>query len=393
MPENRTVVVKLYPNKTQEKALLNTLGHCCFLYNHLLEICRNAHCIGELSPSKFTLDKHITDFKKEHTELKEVYAQVLTNISTRVSLAFDGFFKRVSEKKKDAGYPRFKSFSRYDSFTYTQNGFSITPDKLKLSKIGDIRASGFRKMCGTLKTCTVKREGNAPHYRWKAFLTYSFESISTEYIDSSRTPVGIDMGLKDIIVTSDNKRFSNGYYYKQAEKRIAIIQRKMSSFEKDSEEYVKFRQRLYHAFQRMKNVRRAERYDTAREIIENHDIIAIEDISVSKIQQKSLGKEMRKSYMDASWRMTLDTLCIKAAEAGCTVVRVPPAYTSQMCSKCGRLVPKDLSERRHRCICGLDIDRDLNAARNILRLGLQALQSKNCQTERFHKESITALKS
>ena len=378
MPQMRTVVIRLYPNRTQEKALLKTLGHCCFLYNDLLETCKKAHEDGQKHPSEFDLDKHIVDFKKEHTELKEVYAQVLTNVSTRVSLAFDGFFRRVREKKGEAGYPRFRSFSRYDSFSYTQKGFSVTPDKLKLSKIGDIRISGFRKMCGTLKTCTVKREGNAPHYRWKASLVYSFDGISTSFIDSSRTPVGIDMGLKDTIVTSDDERFSNGHHYRQAEKRIAGIQRKMSTFEKDSEEYAKYRQRLYHAFQRLKNVRRAERYDTVREIVENHDIIAVEDLSVSKIQDKALGKGMRKSYSDASWRMTLDTLCIKAAEAGCTVVRVPPAYTSQRCSGCGRLVPKELSERRHRCVCGLDIDRDLNAARNILRLGLLALQSESC---------------
>ena len=206
MPQMRTVVIRLYPNRTQEKALLNTLGRCCFLYNHLLETCKKAHEDGQKHPSEFDLNKHIVDFKKEHTELKEVYSQVLTNVSTRVSLAFDGFFRRVREKKEEAGYPRFRSFSRYDSFSYTQKGFSVTPDKLKLSKIGDIRISGFRKMCGTLKTCTVKREGNAPHYRWKASLVYSFDGISTSFIDSSRTPIGIDMGLKDTIVTSDDER-------------------------------------------------------------------------------------------------------------------------------------------------------------------------------------------
>ena len=224
----------------------------------------------------------------------------------------------------------------------------------------------------------MKREGNAPHYRWKASLVYSFDGISTSFIESSRTPVGIDMGLKDTIVTSDDERFSNGHNYRQAEKKIAGIQRKMSSFEKDSEGYARYKQRLYHAFQRMKNVRRAERYDMVNRITEDHDIIAVEDLPVSKLQEKSLGKGMRKSYSDASWRMALDTLCIKAAEAGCIVVRVPPEYTSQRCSGCGRLVPKELSDRRHRCVCGLDIDRNLNAARNILRLGLQALQSENC---------------
>jgi putative transposase len=111
------------------------------------------------------------------------------------------------------------------------------------------------------------------------------------------------------------------------------------------------------------------------ELVERHNIIVIEDIPVSEIQERSLGKGMRKSYRDAGWAMAIGALCSKAAEAGCRVVRVNPAYTSQLCSECGTMVPKDLSVRRHVCPhCGLDIDRDLNAARNILRLGLQALR-------------------
>lgn len=140
----RVLEIVLRPNRTQEKKMLDTIGHCCLLYNHLLEYCREQYEKGEKHPSEFSLNKHITEFKKERPELKDVYAQVLQNVSTRISSAFDGFFKRIKEKN-EAGYPRFKSSQRYDSFTYTQYGFSLKDGHLDLSKVGLVKAYGIRK--------------------------------------------------------------------------------------------------------------------------------------------------------------------------------------------------------------------------------------------------------
>ena len=265
--------------------------------------------------------------------------------------------------------------------------------KLSPSKIDDIRTAGFRKGWGEPKTCIISREGCAPRYRWKACLTYTYEEISTLGFEDVRTPAGVDLGLKDVMVVSDGTRYPNHRHLRDAEKKVAAIQRRMSSLGKDSVGYMKERRKLYHAFVRLNNVRREERYDIVNDLVSNHDVIAIEDIDVSGIQDRSLGKGMRKSYRDASWGKLIGTLCTKAAEAGCTVVKVGPEYTSQRCSRCGRLVPKDLSERRHVCVCGLDIDRDLNAARNIRRLGLQALRWENREMERSPPGPITALGS
>ncbi len=384
--------IRLYPNKSQERILNETLGHCCFLYNHLLEGCRNAYAERIRVPSAFDMNKEITAFKREHPELKEVYSQVLQDVAARVDNAFKGFFAKL-KAREHAGFPRFRPWSRYDSFTYTQKGFRMVNGKLRLSKIGDIRTAGFRKGWGEPKTCIIEREGCAPHYRWKACLTYTYEEISTFVFDDMRTAVGVDLGLKDVMVVSDGTRYPNHRHLRDAEKKVAAIQRRMSSLEKDSVGYVKERQKLYHAFVRLNNVRRAERYDIVNDLVSNHDVIVIEDIDVSGIRDKSLGKGMRKSYRDASWGKLIGTLCTKAAEAGCTVVKVGPEYTSQRCSRCGRTVPKDLSERRHVCVCGLDIDRDLNAARNIRRLGLQALRWENREMERSPPGPITALGS
>ena len=386
------MAIRLYPNKSQERILNDTLGRCCFLYNHLLEECRCAYAEGTKVPSAYEMQKDAASFKRDHPELKEVYSQVLANVAVRVEKAFKGFFARL-KAREHAGFPRFRSGRRYDSFTYTQHGFRMENGKLKLSKIGNLRTAGFRKGWGEPKTCTIKREGAGPHYRWKACLTYTYEEIAMLGFEDMRTPVGIDLGLKEVMVTSDGVRYPNHRRLSGAEKRVAAIQRRMSSLEKDSPAYEKERQKLYHAFTRLGDVRRAERYDIVNDLIQNHNIIAVEDIDVARIQEKSLGKGMRKSYRDASWRELIETLCRKAAEAGCIVVKVGPEYTSQRCSRCGRIVPKDLSERRHVCVCGLDIDRDLNAARNIRRLGLQALRSEGREMERFLREPITALES
>lgn len=381
MTEVRTLEIRLYPNKAQEKSLLETLRLSCILYNHLLEHCRNAHDLGLKHPTEYELNKVIVNYKKDHPEYLKVYSQVLANVSTRVSLSFKMFFHRLEAKAEHAGYPRFKSSSRYDSFTYPQFGFSIVDGKLDLSKIGKLRIAGFRKVFGMLKTCTVKREGFGPHYRWKAFLTYEYEDKSTVFFEDSRDVIGVDLGLKTIMESSNDFRFVNPYHYLEAEKRIADIQKKMALFDKDSEVWFKYSQRLYHLFTRLKNIRKAERYEAVNSLLQKNCIISMEDIDYKKIQEKALGKGMKKSYRDASWAILTETLCIKAAEAGCTIVKVRPEYTSQRCSMCGRLVPKKLWERRHVCTCGVDIDRDKNASFNIERLGLQALQLTHCRME------------
>ena len=107
MIEIRTMEIRLYPNKTQERTMLDTIGHCCFLYNHLLEHCRDAFAEGLRHPTEYDLNKEITAFKKEHPELTTVYSRVLINVSTRVSLAFKGFFRRLSANMNSAHLSEF----------------------------------------------------------------------------------------------------------------------------------------------------------------------------------------------------------------------------------------------------------------------------------------------
>ncbi len=300
--------------------------------------------------------------KRERPIMKTVYAQVYQDVCLRVSRAFDGFFRRVKEKKEDAGYPRYRSVSRYDSFTYPQSGFILSKDHLILSPGKQrIRIRGYRKMDGRIKTCTVIRKGCGPDYRWEAAITYETEKRNVDDIAAAKggRSIGIDMGLSKLIVTSEGKEYPNGKEFIKAERQLSKILRKMSKYEKGTPERERYRQRLFHAFENIHNKRKGKIYEIVNELIERYDMIFIEDLEIRKMMDDSKGKGMRKSYRDAGWRKFLFVLGYKAEEAGVTVRTVDPAYTSQRCSECGTLVPKDLSIRRHQCpCCGLDVDRD-----------------------------------
>ncbi len=361
----RALVIRLYPNREQEMIMMEHLSICCDLYNRLLEYCKGCYEKGEKHPSRFDLQNMLPEMKKKDPKLKIPYAQVLADVPHRLSKAYDGFFRRVKTDPEHAGHPRFKSWRSYDSMTYTQNGFKVNSGHLELSKIGSISVKGFRKMCGIPKTCTIKRKGAGPNYRWVAILTYESGVPPTEDGRRSRTrgtsgqSVGIDMGLKNMVVTSDGREYPNQKGYIKAERRISELLRKMAKYEKGSPQRERYRQRLFHAFERLNNVKKGYLYEVVNDLMEQYDTIIMEDLDIKGLAGKSRSKGMRKSFRDANWGKFIFILGYKAEEAGVRLVKVDPAYTSQLCSQCGSLVPKILSERRHRCpLCGLDVDRD-----------------------------------
>ncbi len=360
----RTLVVRMYPNREQERQLNQCLDVCRGLYNSLLEHCINTHKEGGKHPSAYDMERLLPDMKRRDPKLKTVYSQVLCDVCVRLSRAFDGFFRRVKEDPEHAGFPRFRSWRRYDSFTYPQYGFKLTPDHIRLSPWKtDVRIRGYRRIGGTVRTCTVIRKGAGPNYRWEAAVMFEMNSkgdgtaVQT-FIEPTR-PIGIDLGLRNMVMTSEGIAYPNRKYYIQAERQVSKTLRKMSKYEKGSKERERYRQRLFHAFERLNNINKGYIHEVVNGLLENHDVIVTEDIRIKDLADKSGSKGMRKSFRDANWGKFVLTLGYKAAEAGIQIVKVDPAYTSQQCSKCGIMVPKDLSVRRHVCPhCGLDVDRD-----------------------------------
>ena len=365
----KTFKYRLYPTKAQDTQLKKCLELCRYVYNKSLERKKTLYETEHKSLSLYDLNKELTTWIKEKPELKNVYSQVMQNCQVRVDLAYKAFYKRCKQGLKP-GYPRFKGYGRYDSMTYKQSGFNLNADStLYLSKIGCIPVILHRPCIGKIKTCTVRKTITD---KW--YVSFSVETDIPKPLPKTGLVAGLDMGLKTFIMASDGHKIPRQRFFKTDEKALAKAQRVYSKFPRNETcpAKVKARRTVARVHERIANRRNDFCHQTANRLVHRYDFMAVEDLNINGMLEE---KKYSKSIADASWGQLLERLSCKAEEAGKTVVAINPRGTSQMCSRCGRVVPKDLSVRIHDCsYCGLHIDRDLNAALNIFRLGQQSVE-------------------
>ncbi len=230
-----------------------------------------------------------------------------------------------------------------------------------LAKIGRIGLRWSRPLEGVPKTITISREADG----WYA--SFSCADVPTQPVPPTGRETGIDVGLKVFLVTADGDVVENPRYYRRGEQRLAEAQRRVSRRQTGSNRRKKAVVLLARAHQHVQRQRRDHHQKTARALVRAYDTIYLEELRVANLLR---NRPLAKSISDAGWAQFWSILDAKAAWAGRRVVAVPPQYTSQDCSGCGTRVPKSLSIRTHVCSsCGLVLDRDENAARNILRAG------------------------
>jgi putative transposase len=353
---------RLYPTKAQASQLAWTLETCHQVYNSLVNDRKFQYEVNGKAPTWIEQKRSITTWKPAHPELSDVYSQVLQDVSKRVDLAYQAFFRRV-KAGETPGYPRVKG-DGYDSFTYPQSGFGFCQGKLHLSKIGDIAVRLHRPINGDIKTCTVRRINS----KW--FVCFSVE-YEAELLPPSAEEVGIDVGLKTFASLSNGENIENPRFFRAEEKALAKAQRKLAKQVRGSHKRRKAKKVVSRIHERVRNRRHDFVHQTARKIVNRFGVIAVEKLNV-KVMVKNHC--LAKSISDASWSMFRSVLTNKAESAGRLVVAVNPAYTSQMCSGCRNIAKKSLSVRTHRCLsCGLVLDRDTNAAVNIKALGQYSL--------------------
>ena len=341
-----------------------TLEICRWVYNETLAMRKSAWEQEQRSISYYESKRQIPLWKKEHPELSRVYSQVLQDVSMRVDLAFKAFFRRV-KAGENPGYPRFKGRGRYDSFTYPQYGFKLDGDRLHLSKIGDVRVVLHRPVEGTIKTLTIRRSSTG---KWYACFSVEYDPSP---LPQKETTVGIDVGLESFATLSNGEKIENPRFFRTDEKALAKAQRKLSKAEKGTPERKKARKIVAHVHERIANRRLNFAHQTSRQLVDRFGKIVFEDLNITNMQKNHC---LAKSIADVAWNQFVTITKSKAEEAGSRVILVNPRNTSQMCSRCGMIVAKTLSDRVHSCPhCGLEMDRDQNAAVNILRLGLQSL--------------------
>jgi len=292
---------------------------------------------------------------------------VSEDVLQRIDRAFQAFFHRVKAGEKP-GYPRFQGRTRYHSFTYPQygNGAVIDGGVLTLSKIGRIPIRLHRRLDGTPKTVTISHEADG----WYACI--SCADVPMQPLLPAGRETGIDVGLKVFLVTAQGLVIENPRHFRKSERRIAKADKHVARCQKGSKGRRKAVARRAKAYQQVKRQRADFHHKVALQLVRENDTIYLEDLQVANMVR---NKHLAKSINDAGWAQFRAILSCKAEWAGKRVIAIPAHYTSQDCSGCGERVPKALSVRTHVCpSCGLVMDRDENAAINILRAG-QARQA------------------
>jgi putative transposase len=348
---------RIYPNKKQRQAIDQTMETCRYLYNDLLSERKFMYEYDKTNITYSWQQDSLPFRKKLNPYLQQVHSQVLQDVARRIDKAFKNFFRRV-KAGETPGYPRFKSKGRYDSFTYPQSGYSMEGSSIKLSCIGSVKIKLHREMEGKVKTCTITRKNN------KYYACFSCE-VESQALPNTGSAVGIDMGVADFCITSDEEFFPSPKTYLKAEKALKKAQRKVSRRKKGSNRRKKAVGELARLHEKVANQRRDIGCKIANHLVKKYDIIAHE-----KLQIKDMVKDehLSKNIHDAGWGIFFGILAYKAESAGRLVMEVDPKNTSKMCFSCGSNVPKKLSERWHNCpCCGYSAHRDVNAAKNILK--------------------------
>ncbi len=405
---------RIYANVHTTDKLQWVLDRCRELYNAGLQERRDAYEMGvkrhpnyydeeartqlthEHAIGYYEQKRELVDIKEERPEYQDIASHVLQDVMMRLKRAYDDFFRRVKNGEQP-GYPRFQGRARYDSFTYPDgagwklDGQTRPADKkgivrvnLKLTKIGTVKLHLHRDMAGTIKTVTVKREGE----HWYAVFTC--EMGAPEPLPISYEDVGIDLGVTHFAALSNGAFIDNPRFFRTAEKKLAKAQQALSRKKKGSHRRKKAAQRVARCHRKIANQRKDFQHKASRVLVKQYQVIVFEDLKTANLTKRPKPKQdeetdhylpngaaakagLNKSILDAGWRTFTEMVSVKAAWAGRTVLFVNPFMTSQLCSGCGAVVKKDLSVRWHSCACGTELDRDTNAAKLILNRGYHQL--------------------
>lgn len=358
---------RIYPTKKQTSKLEETFELCRELHNAAIEERQNAYGSRAKSISYSVQQNQLPDIKKIRPEYKQIHSQVLQNVLDRVDKAFQSFFDRVKAGKKP-GHPRFKSRDRYKSITFPQSGFEIVNSKVVLSKIGHIKMVLHRPVEGTIKTCTIKR---MPTGKW--FVIFTCEVVPNR-LPTSEQDIGLDAGLKNFATLSNGEVIENPGFFRQEEAQLAKAQRALSKAPKGTKERKEKKKVVARVYERISNKRENFCHQEARKIVNIYGIICVEALRILNMMQ---NEKLSKSIADAAWGMFFSCLDSKAEEAGRQFIQVPARYTSQECCICHNRKELTLADRIYKCSnpeCNMVLDRDWNAAINILRLGLQSVR-------------------
>ena len=368
----RAIKVRLYPNKTQEQTLNKVLGCYRFVYNHMLARKQETYNsdktnIGLTELSKYFHHELLRD--EQYTWLKEQNTKVMKQSIRQMLTAYDKFFK------EHKGFPKFKSKKNKQSASFPSDAISKTnafdARKISLTKklkdikfrCSDLYFNRLQRYKDNIRSATLSKTKSG-----NFFLSILIDMDNNELIKFNKTSrdVGIDLGVKDFVITSNGEVFENKHFYNKDEKRLAKLQRQLSKKKKGSNNFHKQCKRIAKVFETMTNKKENYTHSVVNELLFRYDTIYMEDLNTSGMMK---NHKLAKAIQEVGFYKFKTVLSVKALQNDKKVVLIGRFYpSSKTCSQCG-YIHKDLKlkDRHWQCPnCGSYHDRDYNAALNIL---------------------------
>ena len=369
---NKSIKYRIYPTTEQRIMFAKTFGCCRKVYNLML-----SDKIAYYKATGKSIQTTPAQYKDEYPYLREVDSLALCNVQLNLQAAYNNFFDK--KRKARSGFPRFKSRKARNSYTTNnQRGtVAIIDDKyIKIPKIGKVKAVIHRKANADwkIKSATISKERDGSYY---ISILYEFERVVAK-VAKSKSAIGLDYKSNGLYMDSNGNVGTNHKYYRESHNKLAKEQRRLSRMkgskksEPKSNNYIKQLRKTNKIHRHIANQRMDNLHKISTEIANQYDVVCVESLNMRSMANKGFGNG--KATMDNGYGMFLNMLEYKLSDRGKYFIKVDKWFpSSQLCSCCGNKNRLTLVDRIYKCDCGLIMNRDQNAAINILNEGLRLL--------------------